>query len=240
MIELNSFTCSFDETILRNVNLQIREHLTILGANGSGKSTLAKAICNLVKYSGEIKIDSKNVKDFSLKELATTISYVPSKLDSYDDHITVFDFILLSRFAHKQPFSNYSKVDCEIVEEAINSLQLSHLSSQTVSSLSSGESALVLIASALCSKSGIIIFDEPTANLDPKNSQIIASHIKKLKESHQILLITHDLNLAHFICSPVAFIKNRELQYFENEFFQDENLQNLYGVKFNSLAVVYG
>jgi iron complex transport system ATP-binding protein len=240
LIELNSLTCKyFNKTILKNINLTIDSHLSILGANGSGKSTLAKAICGLIPYDGSIEINSKNIKELELKQRAKLIFYVPAKLESYDKYITVYEFVLLSRFSYKQTLFEYSHEDKEITNRALEDLNISHLKDHRLNSLSSGESALVLIAGSISAKSQIIIFDEPTANLDPKNSKIIANHIKRLKESHQIILITHDLHLASFINSPIGFVKNQSLKYFEDNFFDDENLQKLYNVKFKESVVVY-
>lgn len=240
MIELNSLFCKYDEKpILKNISLKIENHLSILGANGSGKSTLARAICNLIAYEGEIKISSKNIKDLSLNEKAKNISYIPAKAELFDPYITLFEFTLLGRFPHKKSFFDYSAKDKKIAKSTLEFLKIEHLGNHSVSSLSSGEQQLTLIAQALAQQSKIIIFDEPTANLDPHNSKIIAQHIKGLKEYHQIILITHDLHLACYVDLPVAFIKNQKLQLFENGFFEDENLKNLYEVEFDSMAVKY-
>jgi len=240
MIELKNIKCAFDKkVILKNISLEIKNHLSILGANGSGKSTLAKAICGLSKFEGEVFLNAKNIEDISLRDKAKLISYIPAKLDIYDTYILVEEFVLLGRFAYKKNFLDYSDKDRKITKETLEFLKISHLSSNIVSSLSSGEQQLVLIAQALAGQSKIIIFDEPTANLDPHNSKIIAEHIKGLKEYHQIILITHDLHLASFVDSPVLFIKNRTTHYYEEDFFTDETLQELYGVAFNSMVLTY-
>ncbi len=240
MIELKNLSCIYDEKIIfENINLKIPSHLNILGSNGSGKSSLAKCISNISEYSGEVYIDDENTKNISLKNLAKIISYIPTKLEIYDEFISVQDFVLLSRYAYKQSFFDYTIQDKEIVKNSLDTLNISHLKNHTVGSLSSGEQQLTLIASALTSQSKIIIFDEPTANLDPKNSKIIALHIKKLKKSHTIILITHDLQLASFMDSSVLFIKDSTTTPFEKEFFELSNLEKLYGVSFNSLAVKY-
>ncbi len=240
MIELKHLACGYaDICILKDVSLQIRDHLSILGANGSGKSTLARAICDLIKYDGEVEIDSVNIKKLSLTDKAKTLSYIPAKLEIYDPYISVYEFVLLGRFPYKKSFFEYSDKDKKIALNTLEFLKIAHLSEHTLSSLSSGEQQLTLIAQALAQQSKIIIFDEPTANLDPHNSKVIAEHIKGLKDYHQIILITHDLHLASYVDSPTAFIKEKELLLFENGFFQDENLERLYGVKFDSLAVKY-
>ncbi|MEA3370986.1 MAG: ABC transporter ATP-binding protein [Campylobacterota bacterium] len=240
MIELKNLKCAFDgRTILENVSLNIESHLSILGANGSGKSTLAKAICSLTPYDGEVSINATNTKELSLNEKAKLISYIPAKLEIYDSFITVEEFVLLGRFPYKKSFFEYSDKDKNIASQTLEFLKISHLKYSSVDSLSSGEQQLTLIAQALAQQSKIIIFDEPTANLDPHNSKVIAEHIKGLKEYHQIILITHDLHLASYVNSPVAFIKERTTHYYEENFFDDTTLQELYGVSFNSLVPQY-
>jgi len=241
-IEIQDLQCSYNSTpLFKGVDLTIDTHLTILGANGAGKSTFAKALCALTPYSGKIYLNTKELRNFSAKELARHLFYVPTKLESFDTRISVFEFVLLSRFAHKDPFFEYSLDDKQRAKESLEKLFLTHLSDHALSSLSSGESALVLIAAALCSQSQIIIFDEPTANLDPANAKKVATHIKELKKTHTILLITHDLHLACFLQSPVAFLKEGVFSLFEDpsSFFDDAVLERLYGVKFHNLAVSY-
>jgi len=240
MIELRSLSCSYgSDVILKDINIKIESHLSILGANGSGKSTLVRALCALIPYGGEISIDGMNIKELSFAKMAKSISYIPAKLEVYDSFITLRDFVLLGRFPHKKSFFEYSHKDRDIADQKIELLGLEHLREHTLVSLSSGEQQLALIAAALAQESRIIIFDEPTANLDPHNSKVIAQYIKKLKETHQVILITHDLHLACYIESPVAFIKDKKAHLYGRDFFDDEVLKELWGVEFYSLAVKY-
>ncbi len=240
MIELKNLRCRYDKTIiLQDINLKIASHLSILGANGSGKSTLARALSALIDYDGEIVIDGADLKSLSNKTRAKTIAYVPPKLELYDSFITLYEFVLLGRFAYKKSFFDYSSEDREIADKYIKLLGLEHLRGHTLLSLSSGEQQLSLMAAALCMQSRIMIFDEPTANLDPLNSKIVAKYIKNLKRTHQIILITHDLHLASFIGSDIAFIKEQHAEFYGSEFFSDKVLEELYGVSFNSLVIEY-
>lgn len=240
MIELKNISCFYGKnTVLENINLKIPNHLTILGVNGSGKSTLAKTICDLIDYDGEIFMDEVNLKKLSLKQKAKNISYIPTKLEVYDRFISVDEFVLLGRFSHKESFFSYTKQDEKIRDESIKLLNITHLKNHTLNSLSSGEQQLALIASALSQQSRTIIFDEPTANLDPKNSKIIANHIKELKQNHNIILITHDLHLAQYIDNEIAFIQDKRLLHFQNDFFKESNLFRLYGVKFDGVEPQY-
>ena len=240
MIEIKNLSCAFgSRTVLDDVSLNIQEHLSILGVNGSGKSTLAKALCGLQSCKGSVYLNGENLQTLSLKSRAQTISYIPAKLDIYDAFISVAEFVLQGRFSHKESFIDYSKKDKKITKETLDFLNISHLGENAVSSLSSGEQQLVLIAQALAQQSEIIIFDEPTANLDPHNAHVIAKHIKGLKEYHQVILITHDLHLAQYVSSPVLFIDDKKAKLYSDDFFEDTTLSKLYGVAFNSLAVKY-
>ncbi len=240
MIILKNLTCHYEErVILEDISLKIQKHLTLLGANGAGKSTLAKAICGLIPYDGKIVVDDADIQELSLKERAKLLAYIPAKLEIYDAYITLFEFVLLGRFPFKKSFFDYSERDKEIAAESLEYLNISHLTNASLHSLSSGESQLALIAQALTQKSRIIIFDEPTANLDPKNSKIIAQHIKHLQKEQEILLITHDIHLAKFIDAPIGFIKKQKLHYYDRDFFEPENLSKLYEVEFDAQGLKY-
>ncbi len=240
MIEIDNLSCHFEnQTVLKDISINIDSHLSILGANGSGKSTLARSLCNLVEFEGTITFDSVNIKELSLKQRARYISYIPAKLEVYDPYIKLFEFVLLGRFAYKKSFFEYTQKDKKIALKYLKLLNIEHLKEHSIHSLSSGEQQLALIASALAQESNIIIFDEPTANLDPYNSKVIAQHIKALKHSHQVILITHDLHLAAFVNSPVVFLKKAKATFYEKDFFNNDTLEKLYKVPFNALAVQY-
>ena len=226
--------------VLDGVSIMLAKNYILLGSNGSGKSSLAKAVCGITPYDGEVFVDGKDIKVYAKKELAKKIAYVPTRLDIFEADITLFEFVLFGRYAYKESFVGFDVEDEKIVKEKLRFLDLEHLKEQKMGELSSGETNLALIASALVSQAHIIIFDEPTANLDPKNAKKIAAIIKNLQASHQILLITHDIELAHFIGFDTLFIRKRKLlEFSKEEFFKDDTLSRLYGVEFQDLRVFY-
>ena len=140
MINIENVTCRFSKrTILENISLEIQNHLCILGANGSGKSTLAKAITSLIPFVGSISIEGEKSEELSLKKRAKLLSYIPAKLEIYDTFMSVEEFVLLGRFAHKKSFFDYSKSDKTIAKESIKLLKIEYLKKHAISSLSSGE-----------------------------------------------------------------------------------------------------
>ena len=241
MIEIKKLGIRYgSKKVLEEVTHTFAKNYTLLGSNGSGKSSLAKALCDLVECEGEVCLDGRNIKEYDKRELARKIAYVPTRLDLFETEITLFEFVLFGRYAYKDAFGGFDKRDETMVDEKLRFLGLEMLRDHKMRELSSGEMNLALIASALVSEAGMLIFDEPTANLDPKNAKKIAGIIKTLQTDHQILLITHDIELAHFIGFDVLFIKERKLlEFSKGEFFHDKTLSDLYGVEFQDLRVFY-
>jgi len=235
MISVKNLNVSYEKKqILSNLSFEVNNHLTVLGANGSGKSTLAKALCGLLPFNGEVLLNEKDIKTLDLLERAQNISYIPATLENFDPYIGVRDFILMGRYVYKKPYLNYSVEDYEAVDEVLARLSLEALSNERISALSSGQKQLCMIASALVQKSKIIIFDEPTANLDPAHSVEISKIIRDLQGEHQSILITHDLNFAQSIEGEILFLKEDKGEYYKdsNTFFELENLHRCYETMF--------
>lgn len=232
-----------NEAVLKDISFELKEHLLILGANGSGKSTLAKALCGLVPYTGSITLEGSELSDIPSMERAKHIAYIPAKMQSFETFTTVEEFVLLGRYPYKSSFKDYTPADRQIVQEALEELGLKRLASHRLHELSSGEQQLVLIAQALAQKSQILIFDEPTSNLDPKNTALFVKELKKLRKDHTTILITHDIQLASYLNDPVLFIHDKKASYHPNGFFNKELLSAAYGVEFLSgngmVGVVY-
>ena len=117
MAEISATNLSFGygkKHILKDINLSAKsgELVGILGANGSGKSTLLKNLLRLIEpKSGIIKINDKPLQNYTLKELAQTIGFVPQK-SALSMPLSVFDILMMGRFSYlKNGFKNYSNID---------------------------------------------------------------------------------------------------------------------------------
>ena len=223
-----------DTAILDTVSFAIEEtgHLSVLGSNGSGKSTLAKALCGLLPYKGSIEIDAQELRNIPSKERAKLISYIPAKMESFEQFTTVEDFILLGRYPYKASFKDYGAEDKKIVQETLRELSLESLGSSKLHELSSGQQQLVLIAQALAQQSQILIFDEPTSNLDPKNTALFVQELKKVRQKHMTILISHDIQLAAHLDDPVLFLHDKNAVFHAKGFFETDSLSSAYGVAF--------
>lgn len=210
----------FSNTILTDINFHLNsdENLIILGSNGAGKSTLAKVICG-ISYSDSVQIFHKKLKLLSAKERAELINYVPPKLEVFDEYISLREYLELSRL--------YSKLT---IDEVLGLLELTHLQSKACITLSSGEQQLTLLASSLLHNAKLTIFDEPTANLDPKKTLKVARILASDKIQNRII-ITHDLNLAFKLGYKILYMSEGKIEFFgkSESFFATENLDSIFG-----------
>ena len=244
MINVKDLSCGYEQRVLQNLNFKTTNNLVILGANGAGKSTLAKTLCGLLSYEGEIHINNSLLQKLSAQERAKTITYIPPKLESYDTYITVLAFVLMGRHPYKASFEAYSREDQAFALKLIQEQQLDP--DKKIGELSSGQQQLLLITQALAQESQIIIFDEPTANLDPQHSVAFYKALHALNHGTQKVVITHDLNLARKLNYEVLFVKEHTARHYidPKDFFTPEHLKKAYGVGFtlenDTLGVIYG
>ena len=226
-----SFSYSKKETI-KNISFTANsgDIVAILGINGVGKSTLLKCINKIHKpKTGEILIDGKDVFKMRTNEIAKNISYVAQ----YEQFIegTVFENILLGR----KPYIKWdlSKEDIDIVNNVIDEVNLKELQDRNIDKLSGGERQKVAIARALAQSTPVIMFDEPTSNLDIKNQIEVLNEIKEItiKNNCISLISIHDINLAMRYANKFLLLKNGEVYKFGCEdIITKENLKDIYGV----------
>ena len=233
MIHVNNLSCGYDKRVIDNASFKIDGHLCILGANGIGKSTLAKALCGLIDYEGDITINGLSLAEHTADQKAKAITYIPPKLSSFDAFIRVDEFVLMGRYPHKDPFSDYTQEDRDLVQTLLTETDLEP--AHHIGELSSGQQQLLLIAQALVQESRIIIFDEPTANLDPKRTKEFYQALGTLSDETQKIIITHDLNLAKKLGFTILFLTADGNKLFDRPetFFTPENLKSCYGVDFD-------
>lgn len=232
MITVDQLSCGYQRTVLSGIDLVAEKDLCVLGVNGIGKSTLAKALCGLIPSDGEIRIDGTRLQELSGSDRAKAITYIPPRLDSYDELITVCEFVLMGRYPHKDPFSSYSTADTQLVQELIEASALD--ADHPIGELSSGQQQLLLIMQALSQQSKTIIFDEPTANLDPRHAKAFYDALRSLPDETQKIVITHDLNLARRLGFEVLFLRADEALLYKDPdtFFQRPTLEACFGVRF--------
>jgi len=216
-IEIKSLSVSYDgPIILNNINFSVNqsEIISIVGPNGSGKSTLLRSIAKLIlPLSGNIYIDDKNLKNYSRKELALKIAFLP-QYKSIPEDITVFDLVSYGRFPHQINFTSNSKhKDIEAIDRAIYLTKLEKLQSRKISTLSGGEQQRAWIALCIAQETDILLLDEPTTFLDIKCQLDVMELIRKLNQELKttVIMTLHDLNHATHYSKRIIALKNGKI-----------------------------
>lgn len=199
VIDIKGLYKSFgDNHVLRGVDLQVQrgENVVVLGRSGTGKSVLIKIICGLLTQDeGSVIVlgqDVKNIDTKSLEALRLKVGF-SFQLSALYDSMTVGENIA---FPLKRNFKNLSKKQLDDrVDEVLNAVSLLNSKNQYPAELSGGQKKRIGIARTLVLRPEIMLYDEPTAGLDPISSIEINRLIKNIKEETGVssIIITHDL-----------------------------------------------
>ena len=183
---------------LDHVSLTVEEgeFVTILGPSGSGKSTLLHLLGGVDRPTeGKVYIGGQSIYDMKDKELTIFRRREIGQIYQFYNLIPVLN---VEENISLPVLLDNQKVDKEYLENLLNILGLCERVKHLPSELSGGQQQRVAIGRALIGKPKMILADEPTGNLDQKNSKEIISLFKELNEKYgqTIILITHDENIA--------------------------------------------
>lgn len=211
------------------------EYLSIVGPNGAGKTTLLRCLVRvIVGFSGHVSVMGQPLQEYSQKELARLVSYVPQSDGRWFPY-TGRQFVLMGRYPHLSPFANVGGEDLDAVEEALELTGTSDLADRDIRTLSGGERQKIMIAAALSQGSRIMLLDEPTTFLDPKHADDVTNILLELNGSGvTILSVTHDINNAAVSSSNVLALKEGNVVFHgpTHEFMDNSILQALYDKSF--------
>lgn len=205
VIDVQDVSKSFgDLHILRGVNLQLfeRENLVVLGRSGTGKSVLIKLISGLLKPdSGNINVLGQVVNDLNdreLRDLRMKIGFSFQNSALYDS-MTVRENLEFPLVRNKRNLTR-AEINKEI-EDVLEGVGLLQAINQMPSELSGGQKKRIGIARTLILRPDIMLYDEPTAGLDPITCLDINSLINEVQEKYQTssIIITHDLACAKMV-----------------------------------------
>ena len=204
MIEVHNLTKNYGErTAISNLNFKIDKGDVVgfLGPNGAGKSTTMKIITGfMAPSSGEARVCGYDVFENPI-EVKKRIGYLPETPPLYAD-MKVEDYL---KFVAELKQVEPSRVKM-LVERALEKTQLLSVRSRLIQNLSKGFKQRVGIAQALVSDPEVLVLDEPTVGLDPKQVAEIRDLIKELRGEHTIILSTHILPEVQVTCNKVIII----------------------------------
>jgi iron complex transport system ATP-binding protein len=217
--------------------------VAILGTNGVGKSTLLKCLNRILNHqTGDVCVEGRNVRQMDGNTIAKEFGYVAQSSKFSDS--TVFDTVLLGR----KPYIKWdiTEHDLSLSHDIMARLDLESYALRKVFQLSGGEMQKVAIARALAQQPNVLLFDEPTSNLDIKNQLEVIRIIQAIVAEKQICAIVtmHDLNLALRFANRFLMMKGGQVYAAGGrEVLTTENIKAVYGVNvaievFNGIPVV--
>ena len=212
--------------------------LGILGPNGAGKTTLLKAIAGIVKYSGSVFIDGKELSRIPMKTIAKLLSYASDINPPEFMPLTVVEALLMSRYPVSRGFFDKAR-DKRFVEQVMEELGIAHLRNRRLNELSSGELRKVVIAMALAKNPRYILLDEPDSHMDLRSKVLISKIIRKLARKHVVVFTSHDILFALNTADYLILLKDGVIvkQGYVEEVVSTDVLEKLYGIKFRQIIV---
>ena len=204
VVSLNKFYGGYHA--LKDLSFTVRrgEVLGFLGPNGAGKTTTMRILTGYMPpTSGEAYVAGYDVFDESL-DVREHIGYLPESVPLYTD-MSVYDYLDFAAHLH-----HVSDVD-EAVERAMELVNIEDRADTIIGKLSKGYRQRVGIAQAIVHNPEVLILDEPTIGLDPKQIIEVRELIKNLGKEHTILLSTHILPEVSQTCSRVIIIKSGQI-----------------------------
>ncbi|MDR2438502.1 MAG: ABC transporter ATP-binding protein [Planctomycetaceae bacterium] len=226
------------KTLLDAVSFDVfrGEYLTIIGANGAGKSTLLKCLDNiLTSWTGSILFEGQPVRQIAQRQLARRIAYVQQSVSGIFA-FTVRQRVEMGRYPHLKPLSPISETDQQIVEEAMQSMNIIHLADRFIETLSGGEMQKVQLAAALAQQTDVLCLDEPTTYLDYKHQHEIGQWLRTFnqKQGKTIIEVTHDVNRAALDATHVIALSSGRIVFDGDPvlLMTQEHLRNIYGIDF--------
>ena len=201
--------CVFDgdTPVLWELSFQIcsGEQVGLIGANGAGKSTLMKAALGLLPYTGSITVYGTRVRRKTLPEVRRKLGYVLQDADNQMFMPTVLDDMVfgpmnygLSRAAAEQR-----------AEETLAELHMEYLRDRHNHKMSGGEKRMAAVATILAMQPKIMLMDEPSTALDPKNRRTLIRTLNALPVTK--IIATHDLDLVLETCDRVLLLHDGQI-----------------------------
>ena len=209
MIEISHLTKKYGANVAVNdlsLTLEPGNIYGFLGPNGAGKSTTMNIITGYIgASSGEVKINGYDINK-NPEEAKKCIGYLPEMPPLYFD-MTVLEYMNFVADLKKIPKDKKKSMVAEVMEM----VKITDMKNRLIKNLSKGYRQRVGLAQAILGYPEVIILDEPTVGLDPKQIIEIRDLIKSLKEKHTVILSSHILSEVSAVCDYVLIISHGKL-----------------------------
>lgn len=196
-IKLTNFGVKYgDRQIINNYNLIIpaNKKIGIIGQIGKGKTSIIKAIAGLINYTGNIYIDSYDIKTYDYNDIMRYIGYIPQHPKLFNKTI-YYNINYGSKYSKKEVYNKIKEFGFEkFIKQFTDKLDTNV--GKEGAKLSGGQKQIIAILRALIQNKKILLLDEPTSSLDEDTKNQIISLLNKLKNK-TIIIVSHDSDLDH-------------------------------------------
>ncbi|MCI8408164.1 MAG: ABC transporter ATP-binding protein [Lachnospiraceae bacterium] len=190
--------------VVDNINVNLKPGVYgLLGANGAGKTTLMRMICGVLKAtSGDIRLNGKTMQELG-EEYYTHLGYMPQNFGFYPD-FTAREFML-----YMAAVKGLDKKEAKLkTEKLLNMVNLYDVADKKIKFYSGGMKQRLGIAQAELNSPSILILDEPTAGLDPKERVRFRNLISDFAKEKIVILSTHIVSDVSYIADTILIMKN--------------------------------
>ncbi len=228
VVRLEQVCFAYDgQEVLTDIDLTVRQgdFLAIIGPNGGGKTTLVKIIMGLLKpKSGSVRVLGEN--PFSGRP---RMGYVPQHANvQLSFPISVLDVVLMGLNRTGRRWPGYKSGERQKALDMLQLVDMADFKDRRFDALSGGQKQRVLVGRGLVSEPRLLVFDEPTSNMDPHGKVCLFELLAHLSSSLTIVMVSHDLISASGRISGVAAVNRRLIQRNNKELTPD------------MLALIYG
>ncbi len=228
-----------NKTILDNICLKVNkgELVGLIGPNGAGKTTLLKCLNGINKAEGIVKINGSLINQMNNKSLAEKVALMHQNTQ-IGFPFPAREVVLMGRYPYLKRLQRESKEDYKIARKNMEYTDTEKLEDCAISQMSGGERQRVLFAKTLTQETGIILLDEPTANLDITYQEQIFKYSRELSEQGKtVVAAMHDLKIAAKYCTRLVLMHDGRIvaDGSPQEVLTSRNLSRVYGVN----ALVY-
>lgn len=204
-IELRGVNFSYQKgrQVLHDINISVEHGKTIglIGANGAGKSTLLKLLVGLITdYEGIIEVLGQSVEKKNLSDIRKKTGYVFQDSDSQLFMSTVYEDVAFG----PRNYGYSEEIVQKKVMEALYKVHMENLKDRQIYRMSGGQKKLASIATILSMEPEIVLFDEPTIALDPKNRRNLIGILNSMPETK--IIASHDLDMILDTCEETVLL----------------------------------
>jgi ABC-type Mn2+/Zn2+ transport system ATPase subunit len=210
-------------------HLHIGEHIAVVGPNGAGKSTLFKVVSGVLSpSSGEVTISGSQPTNHSC------IAYIPQRSQvDWNFPVNVADVVMMGRSSKLGLLKAPKKNDWDLVNHALETVELLDLSKRQINQLSGGQQQRMFIARALAQEAELMLMDEPLTGLDLPSQESLLVLLEKLRQDKvTVMVATHDMEQAARHFDRIMLINHKMVGFGKpQEILHTDILMQAYGVR---------